>query len=95
MFPDLPYPIYLVFGAAIFALLARVSWPKSWWSKIWWSKLSWPKVKLRTERQTCQRTQVTDVMLSVWSLGQRKAVAGTIEPAYECSVYIVWKKRKD
>ena len=90
MFPDLPYPIYLIFGAAIFTLLARVSWPS-----ISWSKVSWPKVKLRTERQTCQRTQVTDVMLSVWGLGQRKAVAGNIEPAFECSVYIVWKKRKD
>jgi hypothetical protein len=84
MFPDLLNPVYRV-GAAALASLARLSRPR----------ISWPKVKLRTERQTCQRIQVTDVMLNVWGLGQRKAVAGTTEPAYECSVYIVWKKRKD
>jgi hypothetical protein len=84
MFPDPANPVYRV-GAAVLASLARLSRPR----------ISWPKVKLRTERQTCHRVQVTDVMLNVWGLGRRKAVAGTIEPGFECSVYIVWKKRKD
>jgi hypothetical protein len=54
-----------------------------------------PKIRLQTERQKAAGVRVTDVMLSVAGAKPRSAALAPAEPRFECSVYIVWKSRKD
>ena len=80
MLPDISNPFYLIFGAAFFTLLTRIPWPK---------------IKLQTERRSCNGIQVTDVMLTISEHGQRGGRSRDARPKFECSIYIVWKNRKD
>ena len=77
--PDISNSLYVIFGAAFFALLAQIRWPK---------------IRLQTERQKGGGIRVTDVMLSVAEPTPRGDRIATGEPKFECSVYIVWKTRK-
>lgn len=80
MLPYISNSLYVVFGAAFFTLLAQIRWPK---------------IRLQTERQKALGVRVTDVMLSVANPAPRGGRAVQTEPKFECSVYIVWKTRKD
>ena len=80
MLPYISNSLYVVFGAAFFTLLTQIRWPK---------------IKLQTERQKGGGVRITDVMLSVADPARRGARVAPVEPKYECSVYIVWKTRKD
>jgi hypothetical protein len=80
MLPYLSNSLYVVFGAALFTLLAQIRWPK---------------IRLQTERQKTPGVRVTDVMLSVAEPAPRGGRIVPAEPKFECSVYIVWKTRKD
>jgi hypothetical protein len=79
MLPNISNSLYVVFGAAFFALLAQIRWPK---------------IRLQTERQKGVGVRVTDVMLSVAEPAPRGDRVVSAEPKFECSVYIVWKTRK-
>jgi hypothetical protein len=79
MLPNSSNSLYVVFGAAFFALLAQIRWPK---------------IRLQTERQKGTGVRVTDVMLSVAEPAPRGDRIVAAEPKFECSVYIVWKTRK-
>ena len=59
------------------------------------TQLGLPKFRLQTERQKASGIRVTDVMLSVAGAKPRSAALVAAEPKFECSVYIVWKTRKD
>jgi hypothetical protein len=72
--------LYVVFGAAFFTLLAQIRWPK---------------IRLQTERQKAAGIRITDVMLSVADQARRSGRVTAAEPKFECSIYIVWKTRKD
>ena len=80
MLPYISSSLYVVFGAAFFTLLAQIRWPK---------------IRLQTERQKSAGIRVTDVMLSIADPARRNARTVAAEPKFECSVYIVWKTRKD
>jgi hypothetical protein len=80
MLPYISNSLYVVFGAAFFTLLAQIRWPK---------------IRLQTERQKNLGVRVTDVMLSVADRAKRQGRTVAAEPKFECSVYIVWKTRKD
>jgi hypothetical protein len=79
MLPYISNSLYVVFGAAFFTLLTQIRWPK---------------IKLQTERQKGGGVRITDVMLSVADPARRDRIAPA-EPKFECSVYIVWKTRKN
>ncbi|MBU6457786.1 MAG: hypothetical protein KGK16_09220 [Bradyrhizobium sp.] len=79
MLPDISSSLYVIFGAAFFALLTQIRWPK---------------IRLQTERQSGVGVRVTDVMLSVAEPAPHGARIVPAEPKFECSVYIVWKTRK-
>ncbi len=80
MMPVISDSIYVVFGAAFFALVAQIRWPK---------------IKLQTERQKGGGVRITDVMLSIADPARRGDRVAQAEPKFECSVYIVWKTRKN
>jgi hypothetical protein len=54
-----------------------------------------PKIRLQTERQKTSGIRVTDVMLSIAGSKPRSAALVPAEPKFECSVYVVWKTRKN
>ena len=80
MLPYIPISVYVVFGAAFATLLTQIRWPK---------------IRLQTERQQGSGIQITDVMVSVADPAQRRGLPLAAEPKFECSVYIVWKRRKN
>ena len=88
MLPDLATPFYVLIGAALFVLLARVRWPN-----VRWSSIPLPKIRVQAERQTCQGIRVTDVALSFSGWGTQTADLGNTEPRFEGTVYIVWKRK--
>jgi hypothetical protein len=89
MLQDISTPLYVLFAAAFVTLLTRLPWPK-----VPLPQFSWPRIKVQTERQTCDGTRITDVMLSVSGKGRQKASAGNAEPKFEGAVYFVWKRKK-
>ena len=58
------------------------------------AQIRMPKIRLQTERQKSSGIRVTDVMLSVAGARPRSAALAP-EPKFECSVYVVWKTRKN
>ena len=59
------------------------------------AQIRMPKIRLQTERQKASGIRVTDVMLSVAGAKPRTAALAPAEPRFECSVYVVWKTRKN
>jgi hypothetical protein len=88
MLSDLATPFYVLIGAALFAVLARVRWPN-----VRWFSIPRPRISVQTERQTCQGIQVTDVALSFSGWRTRTADLANTEPRFEGTVYIVWKRK--
>ena len=59
------------------------------------AQIRMPKIRLQTERQKSSGVRVTDVMLSVAGASPRRGLPVPAEPKFECSVYVVWKTRKN
>jgi hypothetical protein len=87
MFPSLPTRLSTLLGAGVFARRVRTARPKARW------RISWPKIKMQTVSQTCHGIRVTDIALSFSGWDRRQPGAGTAQPKFEGTVYLVWKRK--